>query len=98
MSGGSMNYIYCRFEEEVVGHMHDVELDEMMQDIAELLHDCEWWHSGDICEDTYRKTVKKFKAKWLQGGSCRTKRLEKIIDDRLVAVRKELRQAIGAEG
>lgn len=45
--------------------MYDVELDEMIHDLCEVLHDVEWWQSSDISEDDYRKTAKKFKDKWL---------------------------------
>lgn len=54
MSGGSMSYIYSRVEDEAVGKMGDPELDALMLDVVDLLHDCEWWHSGDICEETSR--------------------------------------------
>ena len=64
MSGGSYDYKYYTIEEYYVGAMYDAELDEMMEDLVEVLHDVEWWQSGDICEDGYRKTVKKFKDKW----------------------------------
>ena len=39
MSGGSHNYICWKIEEELVGRMHDAELDDLMNDIAELAHD-----------------------------------------------------------
>jgi hypothetical protein len=75
--------------------MGDAELDELMKDIADLLHDCEWWHSSDICEETYRESVAKFKSKWFGKSANRSQRLEKLIDDRIDQVRKECRQLIG---
>lgn len=95
MSGGSMDYLYWKVEEHAVGCMGDMELDELMQDIAGLLHDREWCLSGDTCEDTYRESVNRFKAKWLQGGNCRNERLKKLIDKRVDDLRKELRGMIG---
>lgn len=95
MSGGSMNYLCFRVEEEAVGMMEDAELDELMKDISTLLHDCEWWHSGDYGEDGYRKSVAKFKAKWFGKSAHRSKRLEKLIDEKIEQVRKECRQMIG---
>lgn len=95
MSGGSMDYLYCRVLESAVGNMGDAELDELMHDIANLLHDCEWWDSGDICEDTYRKSVAEFKEKWFGKSANRSERLEKLIDEKINQVRKECRQLIG---
>ena len=64
MSGGSMEYI-CYKIEEYSADLCDHELTDLAKDMAEVYHDAEWWHSGDIFEETYRKTVAKFKKKWL---------------------------------
>ena len=95
MSGGSMGYVYSVLRTEAVGMMCDAELDELMDDIADLLHDCEWWHSADICEETYRETVAEFKSKWFGDPAKRSERLEKLIDEKIAQVRKECRQMIG---
>lgn len=97
MSGGSMDYLFIKVEEEAVGKMHDAELDEFMQDVAHLLHDAEWWDSGDIIEQTYRESVARFKRKWFGTGGHRSKRLERLIDEKIDQVRKECRQMIGFE-
>ena len=97
MSGGSMDYLYYKIEEEAVGRMGDAELDELMKDIANLLHDCEWWLSGDTCEDTYRKRIAEFKSKWFGKTAHRSERLARLIDEKLDQVRKECRQMIGFE-
>lgn len=73
MSGGSHNYICYRIEDDLCGQMDDDELDDLMEDVAKLAHDLEWWHSGDIGEEDYRKAVAYFKAKWF--GENRNKRL-----------------------
>ena len=90
MSGGSYEYICYKVEEQCVGRMHDAEMDEMMKDLAKVLHDLEWWDSDDIGEEDYRKTLKKFKAKWFNGD--RNARLEIIIDEKVEALRKELKE------
>lgn len=64
MSGGSYNYMYGRIEDEYVGKMYDSQLNEMMKDLVDLLHDLEWWQSCDYSENTYRKAVAEFKRKW----------------------------------
>lgn len=64
MSGGSYDYMYSRVEEEYADRMFDSQLNTMMKDLVGLLHDLEWWQSGDYSEETYREAVKKFKKKW----------------------------------
>ena len=66
MSGGSYGYMFNRIEEEYVGRMFDVQLDKMMKDLVEVLHDLEWWQSCDCGEERYRDAVKKFKKKWFK--------------------------------
>jgi hypothetical protein len=66
MSGGSYNYMYCRIEYEYVGRMYDSQLNAMMKDLVDLLHDLELWMSCDYSEDTYRKSVTEFKKKWFK--------------------------------
>ena len=45
--------------------MHDRELSELMADVICLLYGLEWLDSCDIGEETYKKCVNKFKAKWM---------------------------------
>lgn len=66
MSGGSYNYMYCRIEDEYVGRMFDSQLDNMMKDLVDVLHDLEWWRSADSDEKRYRESVNKFKKKWFK--------------------------------
>ena len=93
MSGGSHNYICYRIEEELVGEMHDAELNDLMKDIADLAHDLEWFDSGDIGEDTYKESVIKFKQKWFK--SSREQRLKGYIDKSVDDLKKELYKLIG---
>ena len=95
MSGGSYSYKYCEVDDYYVGAMYDEELNEMMKDLVEVLHDVEWWQSCDIGEDDYRKTVKEFKDKWF--NTDRSERLKPIIDRRINEVRTELINMIGGD-
>lgn len=95
MSGGSHNYICYTIESELVGQMHDKELDDLMKDIAELAHDLEWFDSSDVCEDTYRKSVLKFKSKWF--GKTRTERLKDYIDSSINELKEQLYNMIGVK-
>ena len=93
MSGGSHDYLYGRVRDEYVGFMHDRELDNLMDDIADLLHDLEWYDSCDYGEDTYRESVAKFKEKWFKGS--RTERLKGYIDEVINETRTKLMKMIG---
>lgn len=66
MSGGAMNYAYTQIEYECVGQMGDHELDDLMADVAKLVHDREWNLSGDTCDETYAQSVREFKQKWFE--------------------------------
>ena len=93
MSGGSYNYIYSRLDEECGNAMYDAEMNDLIKDLCEVLHDLEWWRSGDICEETYRKTLAEFKKKWLQGD--RKVRLKGYIDEQIGIVKHNLYALIG---
>lgn len=93
MSGGSYNYICYRLEEECAGNMYDAEMNELITDLCNVLHDLEWWRSGDRGEEEYRETLKKFKGKWFQGN--RENRLKGYIDEQTALVRKQLYKLIG---
>lgn len=82
MSGGSYDYICYSIESTLVGKMYDPVLDELMKDIVKLAHDLEWWQSSDYSEDTYRRTVEAFKAKWLSKAGL-SETVKKILADRV---------------
>ena len=93
MSGGSHNYIYHNIEEELVGNMLDAELDDLMQDIANLAYSLEWADSGDRTIKSYKEDVKVFKTKWFKGN--RNERLKGYIDEQIDALKSELIDLIG---
>jgi len=91
MSGGSFNYMYNTFESTYSGEMSDSELEELIHDLAEVLHDLEWWQSLDISESKYRETVKNFKEKWLRGYNDDTNgRIDRFKKNLLNTILKEL--------
>lgn len=92
MSGGSHDYVYIKIEDELCGKMHDAELNDLIEDIAGLAHDLEWWKSGDTCEDDYREAVRRFKHKWF--NHPRDERLKKYVDYSLESTRAELYKMI----
>lgn len=94
-SGGSYDYVCYKIEEQCVGRMHDVELDDLMKDIANLMHDLEWWQSADSSEETYRETVNKFKNKWFE--TSRQERLKGYIDEKIDRTKSTLYNLLGWE-
>ena len=75
--------------------MYDIELNDLMKDIAKLAHDLEWYDSADIGEESYRKTVAEFKRKWFNAE--RNDRLKVYIDDATEKLRAEMYLLIGAK-
>lgn len=85
MSGGSFDYLFYRVEDSYVGNMNDIDLNEMMKDLIKVLHDLEWYESGDIGEETYKETVNAFKGKWFN------KKCKKcVLSEKLETVKKIL--------
>lgn len=95
MSGGSYNYIYSTLLMECEGKMYDAEMNDMINDLADVLHDLEWWQSDDTGEERYRKTLEMFKAKWFKGN--RKTRLKKYIDEQTDYLRHQLYALIGED-
>lgn len=87
MSGGSYDYKSYVLEEYYVGKMYDTELDEMLKDLIEVLHDVEWWQSCDISEEDYRETVNKFKKKWFKRDTFQVKN---FIEEQFNNTKQEL--------
>lgn len=94
MSGGSYNYIYSKLSEECENKMYDAEMNDLIKDLCEVLHDLEWWQSYDSSESCYRNTLTKFKTKWFKGDN-RQERLKGYIDDQIGIVRSQLYSLIG---
>ena len=93
MSGGSYSYIYVRLSEECEKRMYDAEMNDLIKDLCDVLHDLEWWQSGDTSEERYRKTLSTFKKKWFKGD--REQRLKGYIDEQIGTVRSQLYSLIG---
>ena len=95
MSGGSYDYIYSQVENTCKGQMFDAEMNDLIIDLCDVLHDVEWWQSGDVTESLYRETVQKFKKKWLHGD--REVRLKGYIDEQVGQVRRALYALVGID-
>lgn len=87
MSGGSYNYKYLDIQDTYVGEMYDNQLNEMINDLTDVLHDLEWWRSCDIGEEDYRNTVTRFKRKWFKKDRLD---IEKYINEQLEEKKRQL--------
>lgn len=86
MSGGSLNYFYCQLDEHS-NDFGDKELKDLVEDLAELFHDREWYLSGDTGVGDWNEARDAFKAKWFtQHG--RAERIEKYLDEFATEVRQ----------
>ena len=97
MSGGHFEYADQRAKNEIFGYLgdeqkenvfEDEEISELVWDVFQLIHDFDWYKSGDTCEETYLEKKSAFKKKWFK--SDRKVRLKGYVDDRLKEVRDEL--------
>ena len=87
MSGGYLDYI-CFKLEDITDRIDDREIKELTKDLADLLHDYEWWQSGDYGRNSYDKKLKEFKAKWF--GDNRNDRLKDYLSTALDEVKAEI--------
>ena len=89
MSGGHFDYAYNYVKDMFENEMQDAEMNELLLDFVEVLHDLEWWQSCDISEEDYRKTVSEFKQKWLNGydetSEARIERFKKSFIEKMTA-------------
>lgn len=87
MSGGSLDYFYCRLEEHT-NDLGDAELNELVSDLATLFHDREWYLSGDTGSGDWNESRDKFKAKWFTEHG-RQERIETYLAELTKEVRRE---------
>ena len=91
MSGGTMNYI-CYKIEECADYVDDKEIKDLIKDMSKLMHDLEWYESGDYGKLEYEATLSEFKAKWF--GENRNKRLKEYLNSTLDDMKREIENLI----
>lgn len=89
MSGGSLDYFYSTLEEHV-GDFGDKELDDLVNDLAALFHEREWYLSGDTNEGNWEEARKAFKEKWFTPLG-RSERIEKYLAE----IREDVMKTFG---
>lgn len=103
MSGGYFNhqdrnakleiFSYCYDETDKVPDVfHDREISEIVWDVFDLIHDFDWYVSGDTGEGQWNKAVHDFKEKWFT-DTGRNERYDRYLEDIL----KEMRELLGIE-
>ena len=101
MSGGHFDYVDGRLKDEIFGWtdkphnvFEDREISELVWDVLDLIHEFDWYKSGDTCEGTYLKAKAEFKKKWF---SNRGVRIRNIVDDAIADCKAELYKTFGFE-
>lgn len=99
MSGGRFDYIDSSLKSEIYGWtdepsnvFEDREISELVWDVLDLIHDFDWYTSGDTCKETYLKAKKDFKKKWFSNRGVRVRR---IVDDAIQQCKNELYETFG---
>ena len=102
MSGGFFEYQDGRLKSEMFGWvdkphnvLEDREISELAWDLLELIHDFDWYKSGDTGKETYLDAKAKFKKKWLSNRGVRVKR---IVDDAINDLKSELYESFRIDG
>jgi hypothetical protein len=101
MSGGHFEYLDSRLKDEIFGYenkvknvFEDREISELVFDVLDLIHEFDWYYSGDTGKETYLEAKAEFKKKWL---SSRGVRIKHTIDKALDEVKAELYETYGIE-
>ena len=102
MSGGHFEYLDSRLKDEIFGYedkvknvFEDREISELVFDVLDLIHEFDWYYSGDTGKETYLEAKAKFKKKWLGGN--RGVRIKRTIDAAIAAAKTELYETYGIE-
>lgn len=101
MSGGRFNYTDSRLKDEIFGWadepsnvFEDREISELVWDVLNLIHDYDWYASGDTGKETYLKAKAEFKKKWFSNRGVRVRR---IVDEAIEQCKNELYDTFGLD-
>ena len=102
MSGGHFNYRDATLRDEIYGWsdtwhnvFEDREISELVWDVLNLIHDYDWYVSGDTGKDDYLKAKSEFKKKWFSNRGVAVRR---IIDTAINELKQELYETYGMAG
>lgn len=101
MSGGHFDYKDSSLKYEIFGFadaptnvLEDREISELTWDLLDLLHEYDWYASGDTGKENYLRAKAEFKKKWLDNRGVRVRR---VIDEAIDSLRRELYETYGLE-
>lgn len=101
MSGGHFDYKDSMLKHEIFGWsdkpcnvFEDREISELVWDVLDLIHEYDWYTSGDTSKGTYLNKKTTFKEKWF---SNRGVRVRQIVDAALQETKQELYDTFGFE-
>lgn len=102
MSGGYFDYKDRVLKTEIFGWdkehanvFEDREITKLVLDILNLIHEFDWYKSGDTDERDYLRAKKAFKEKWLEPPV--EGRVLRVIDEAVEELREELYKTYGVE-
>ncbi len=102
MSGGHFDYKDSSLMFEIFGYsdtpknvFEDKEISELIYDVLKLIHDYDYYISGDTERETYLKSKAAFKEKWFADKDLRLRRL---LDGAIYDFKKELYESLGIGG
>ena len=102
MSGGRVDYTDSRLKNEIYGWsdtwsnvFEDREISELVWDVLYLIHDFDWYASGDTGKEDYLEAKAKFKRKWLGNRGVAVRR---TIDTAIEELKQELYETYGISG
>lgn len=101
MSGGRFDYKDSSLKSEIYGWtdepsnvFEDREISELVWDVLDLIHDFDWYASGDTGKGDYLEAKAKFKKKWFGSRGVRVRR---IVDDAIEQCKNELYNTFGLD-
>lgn len=109
MSGGYWYHKNDQLKDEIFGYYYEEKngkvkipnvfedkiISEIVWDTFQILKDYDLYKCGDTCEETWLKSKKAFKDKWLKTKN--DKLYKDIIDNSLEDLREELYKSIGID-
>lgn len=94
MSGGRFDYLDLTLKNEIfngsdkpINVFEDRVISELVWDVLNLIHEYDWYASGDTSKTTYLKRKSEFKIKW---WSDQNTRVRQTIDTAIRELRDEL--------
>ena len=94
MSGGHFDYYDLSLKNEIEGEdFEDVEIQELVNDVLDLIHEYDWYKSCDTSQEYYLEHKRKFKAKWFGNPDKRLKTMFQSVVDSIDECKKKLEEA-----